>query len=71
MRSFIVGRITFIVASGSPGPLDKKIPFGLFSRIFSIELEAGKIVDSKFNSFKFLKILCLIPKSKQTIGKFL
>ena len=61
----------FIVASGSPGPLDKKIPFGLLSKISFIELDDGNIVVSKLSSFKFLRILCLIPKSKQTIGKFL
>ena len=34
-------------------------------------IDDGNIVVSKFRSFRFLRILCLIPKSKQTIGKFL
>ena len=38
ISSFIVGNITFIVASGSPGPLDKKIPFGLLFKISFTEL---------------------------------
>ena len=33
ISSLIVGSINFIVASGSPGPLDKKIPFGFLLKI--------------------------------------
>ena len=34
-----------------------------------VALIAGKIVGLKFKFFKFLRIFCFMPKSKQTIGK--
>ena len=69
ISSLIVGSINFIVASGSPGPFDKKIPFGFLLKISLILATAGKMVGLKFKFFKFLRIFCLIPKSKHTIGK--
>ena len=51
----------FPVAAGSPGPFDKKIPFGLSFKI-SFALVLHEItVTLQLKSEKYLKIFFLIP----------
>ena len=49
------------VAAGSPGPFDKKIPFGFKDIIFSAGVFAGTTLTSQLRSEKHLKIFFLIP----------
>ena len=51
----------------TPGPLDKKIPFGLRARILSDDVVQETTVTLQLKSEKYLKIFFLIPKSKATI----
>ncbi len=44
----ITGTAYLPVAKGSPGPFDKKIPFGLWLIISSNEDSTGKTINSKF-----------------------
>ena len=47
--------------AGSPGPLDKKIPFGLSARIFLADVLQETTVTLQLKSEKYLKIFFLIP----------
>ena len=55
------------VAAGSPGPLDKKIPWGFMSLIASIFVSSDKIVTLAFIFTKLRRIFFLTPKSITTI----
>ena len=57
----MVGNITFIVASGSPGPLDKKTPSGFNLKIVSALVLQWTTVTLQLKSEKYLKIFFLIP----------
>jgi len=49
------------VAAGSPGPLDKNIPFGLRAKILSEGVLHETTVTLQLKSEKYLKIFFLIP----------
>ena len=49
------------VAAGSPGPLDKKIPFGFNSNISFALVWQETTVTLQLKSEKYLKIFFLIP----------
>ena len=51
----------FPVAAGSPGPLDRKIPFGFSFRISAALVLQETIVTLQLKSEKYLKIFFLIP----------
>ena len=51
----------FPVAAGSPGPLDKKIPFGFNLRISLALVLQETTVTLQLRSEKYLKIFFLIP----------
>ncbi len=51
------------VASGSPGPLDKKIPSGLCDRTSLAVMLAGRRITSHPAVSRHRRILCLAPKS--------
>ena len=57
----MVGIAYLPVAFGSPGPFDKKIPFGLYSNISPDEVFAGTTITFIFNSSRQFKIFCFIP----------
>ena len=61
MSFFIIGIAYLPVAFGSPGPFERKTPFGLYSSIFSAYVLAGTKITSKFRSNKQFNIFCLIP----------
>jgi hypothetical protein len=49
------------VAAGSPGPLDKKIPFGLSAKILLAGVLQETTVTLQLKSEKYLKIFFFIP----------
>jgi hypothetical protein len=51
----------FPVAAGSPGPLDKNIPFGLSARILSADVLQETTVTLQLKSEKYLKMFFFIP----------
>jgi len=57
----IIGIAYFPVAAGSPGPLDKKIPFGFNLIISSAVVLQETIVTLQLKSEKYLKIFFFIP----------
>ena len=57
----MIGIAYFPVAAGSPGPLDKKIPFGFSFRIsFAIVLQETTVT-LQLKSEKYLKMFFFIP----------
>ena len=61
INSRIVGIAYFPVAAGSPGPFDKKTPWGLNLIIFSASRPQGTTITSQLKLEKYLKIFFLIP----------
>ena len=57
----MVSRQTLAVASGSPGPFDKKIPLGFNFKISFASVLQETIVILHLNSEKYLNIFFLIP----------
>ena len=57
----IIGIAYFPVAAGSPGPFDKKIPFGFNFKISLTLVLHETTVTLQLNSEKYLKIFFLIP----------
>ena len=55
----------FPVAAGSPGPLDKNIPFGLSDRILSADVLQETTVILQLKSEKYLKIFFLFHNRLQ------
>ena len=51
----------FPVAAGSPGPFDKKIPFGLRAKIFLAVVLQETTLTLQLKSEKYRKIFFLIP----------
>ena len=68
--SFKTGIIYFPVALGSPGPLDKNIPLGLYSIISLKDVVAGTTFISQPKSDNDRSIFLLIPKSIAIIFLF-
>ena len=68
--SFKTGIIYFPVALGSPGPLDKNIPLGLYSIICLKDVVAGTTFISQPKSDSDRRIFLLIPKSIAIIFLF-
>jgi len=61
INSLSISIAYFPVAAGSPGPLDKNIPFGLRFKIFSAEVLQETTVTLHLKSEKYLKIFFFIP----------
>ena len=65
----IISIAYFPVAAGSPGPLDRNIPFGLRSKIFSAEVSQETTVTLQSKSEKYLKIFFLFHNLSQLHDK--
>ena len=61
IKSLIILIAYFPVAAGSPGPFDKKIPFGLRAKILSAVVLQETTVTLQLKSEKYLKIFFFIP----------
>ena len=61
ISSLIIAIEYFPVAAGSPGPLDKKIPFGFKLSIFFAVVLQETTVTLQLKSEKYLNIFFFIP----------
>ena len=61
IKSPIIGTAYFPVAAGSPGPLDKNMPFGFNFNIFSTLVLHETILTLQLKSEKYLRIFFFIP----------
>ena len=58
--------MAYVIAAGSPGPLERRIPSGFSFKISSAFVFAGTTLTSHPDSIRHLKMLYLIPKSIAT-----
>ena len=61
LNSFIIGIAYLPVAAGSPGPLDRKIPFGFNLIISEANVLHETTVTLQLKSEKYLKIFFFTP----------